>query len=215
MSLSLYAQTDNNGSSSLAAIPQDQVIVEVANAVPAEYPLEAVEHNVQGAVSVSVVISEAGDVERALPEGGDALLQKSAVAAANQYKFKSRNGDSYIQLKCWAILSFNFQLQNSGSSSGTFVARPVLGQLIHGEQFPNKIRVSWTTMSRQAVKFADPLFAVGPKAAGAIRCGGTGRDCWSGWKSERSTCCIGARKGSQPHDWCPSALGVRAIPFPG
>jgi hypothetical protein len=166
MSISLYAQTDNDGRSSQAAIPQDQVIVEVAGAVPAEYPPEAVEHNVQGLVSVSVVISQNGDVERALPEDGDPLLQKSAVAAANQYTFKSRKGDTYIQLKCWAILSFNFQLQNSESSSGTRVARPVLGQLIHGEQFPNKIRVSWTTMSRRAVKFADPLFALGPKAAG-------------------------------------------------
>jgi TonB family protein len=167
MSLSLYAQTDNNGYSSQAAIPQDQIIVEVASAVPAEYPPEAVEHNVQGTVSVSVVISETGDVERALPEGGDPLLQKSAVAAANQYKFKSRKGDTYVRLKCWAILSFDFQPQNSEPSPGTSAAGPVLGQLIHGEQFPDKIRVSWTTMSRRAVKFADPLFAVGPKAAGA------------------------------------------------
>jgi TonB family protein len=115
---------------------------------------------------VFVVISENGDVEGALPEDGDPLLQKSAVAAANQYKFKSRKGDTYTQLKCWAILSFDFQLQNSESSSGTSAARSVLGQLVHGEQFPNNIRVSWTTMSRRAVKFADPLFAVGPKAAG-------------------------------------------------
>lgn len=166
ISISLYAQTDNVGSSSQATVPQDQVIVEVASAVPAEYPPEAVEHNVQGTVSVSVVISENGGVERAPPEGGDPLLQKSAVAAANQYKFKSRRGDAYVRLKCWAILSFNFQLQNSEASSGTSAAQPVLGQLIHGEQFPDKIRVSWTTMSRRAVKFADPIFAVGPKAAG-------------------------------------------------
>jgi len=167
MSISLFAQTGNDGPSSQAAVPQDQVIVEVAGAVPAEYPPEAVEHNVQGTISVSVVISQNGDVERALPEDGDPLLQKSAVAAANQYKFKSRKGDTYIRLKCWAILSFNFQLQNSESSSGIRAAKPVLGQLIHGEQFPSNIRVSWTTMSRRAVKFADPLFAIGPKSAGA------------------------------------------------
>jgi TonB family protein len=167
MSLSLYAQTDNNGSSSPAAIPQDQVIVEVAKAVPAEYPPEAVEHNVHGTVSVSVVISEDGDVERALPEGGDPALQTSAVAAANQYKFKSRKGDTYVRLKCWAILSFDFQLQHSEPSSVASAPAPVAGQLSHGEQFPNKIRVSWTTMSRQAVKFADPIFAIGAKAAGA------------------------------------------------
>jgi TonB family protein len=167
MSISLSAQTVNDARSSQAAIPQDQVMVEVASAVPAEYPPEAIEHNIQGTMSVSVVISENGDVERALPEDGDPLLQKTAVAAANQYKFKSRKGDTYIRLKCWAVLSFDFQLQNSGSSSGTRAARPVLGQLIHGEQFPNNIRVSWTTMSRRAVKFADPLFAVGPKAAEA------------------------------------------------
>lgn len=166
MSISLYAQTDSDGRSSQAAIPQDQVIVEVVSSVPAEYPPEAVEQKVQGAISVSVVISQNGDVERALPNDGDPLLQRSAVAAANQYKFKSRKGDTYFPLKCWAILSFDFQLQNSESSSGTSPARPVLGQLIHGEQFPSNIRVSWTTMSRRAVKFADPLFAIGPKSAG-------------------------------------------------
>ena len=167
ISISLHAQTGNDGTSSRAAIPQDQVIVEVVGAVPAEYPPEAVEHNVQGAISVSVVISQNGDVERALPEDGDPLLQRSAVAAANQFKFKSRKGDTYIRLKCWAILSFNFQLQNSEASPGTSAEKPVLGQLIRGGQFPNNIRVSWTTMSRRAVKFADPLFALGAKGAGA------------------------------------------------
>src|SRR5579862_5052938 len=166
LSISLCAQTNNVGSSIQPAVPQDQLVVEVASAVPGEYPPEAVERKVQGTVSVSVVISENGDVERALPEDGDPLLQNSAVAAANQYKFKSRKGDTYIRLKCWAILSFNFQLQNDGPSSATSTSKPVLGELVHGEQFPDTIRVSWTTMSRRAVKFADPIFAVGPKAAG-------------------------------------------------
>jgi TonB family protein len=166
MSVSLYAQTDNDASSNPSAALQDQVVVEVSSAVPAQYPPDAAAHNLQGTVSVSVVISENGGVVRALPEGGDPLLQESAVVAANHYKFKSRKGDAYVPLKCWAILSFDFQLQNNESSSGTPSPRPVLGQLTHGESFPNKIRVSWTTMSRQAVKFADPLFAIGSKAAG-------------------------------------------------
>jgi outer membrane biosynthesis protein TonB len=90
MSISLFAQTGNDGPSSQAAVPQDQVIVEVAGAVPAEYPPEAVEHNVQGTISVSVVISQNGDVERALPEDGDPPQSRRQISTNSSHEKATR-----------------------------------------------------------------------------------------------------------------------------
>jgi TonB family protein len=87
----MHGQTSPAGAPS--NLQPSQLTVEVVQAVPAEYPAEALAKNIQGSVSVSVVISSGGDVERTEAADADPILQKSALAAARQYRFKANEGD--------------------------------------------------------------------------------------------------------------------------
>jgi TonB family protein len=158
--ISLYAQGGAVASTSPAADSKEPVTVEISQAVPAEYPSEALAKAIQGTVSVFVVISPDGSVEHAEATGGDPILQDAAIAAAKQYKFKMRQGNQYLPVKCAANLSFDFHPPESGPAVST-----VAGQLVHASEFPKIVRVSETVLRGLVLKRVNPEYP--PEAAKA------------------------------------------------
>ncbi len=126
------------------------VAVEVVKAVPAAYPAAALAGRIQGAVPVSVVISPDGNVTHAEAAEGDPLLQAAAVVAAKQWKFKAGRGSQDVSVKCWAEVNFDFESQTGDS--------PVLGTLVHAEEFPRSMRVSEAVMRARALRTIEPVY---------------------------------------------------------
>lgn len=164
-----------NGQASPLSAPTtsqlSQLTVEVVHAVPAEYPSEALAKNIQGSVSVSLVISSSGDVERAEAADADPILQNAALAAARQYRFKVRKGDQSPPPKCWGELVFDFRRSNNAASTDPPPDQAVTGQLVHSEEFPKVIRVSEMAMQASRLKTFAPAFprdAIGSIGSGVV-----------------------------------------------
>jgi len=167
LSARFSAQTNApQGTPSPAAAPIEHVTLEVVKSVPAEYPLEAITKKIQGSVPVSVVISPAGDVESAEADNGDPLLQAPALAAAKQWKFKAHKGDVSTPTKCYANVSFEFQLPGELTSSRS--PSLVHGMLMQGGEFPASLRVSETVMQGMRTKRVDPVHPLGAENAGMV-----------------------------------------------
>ena len=150
----LWGQGSQPANQPSAPDDSQSLAVEVVKAVPAVYPVAALAGKIQGAVPVSVVISPAGDVTGTEVQEGDPLLQAAAVAAAERWKFKVRKADEYVSLKCWASLVFDFQLPSENAPTPE-----VAGKFVHGEEFPNVIRVSEIVSKLMIVKNAFPFFS--------------------------------------------------------
>jgi len=164
-----------SGQASPVSAPADSqpslFTVEIVHAVPAEYPSEALATNIQGSVSVSVVISPSGDVERTEVADGDPILQKAAQAAARQFRFKAVKGDPSPPAKYWAELVFDFRLSNNIRTTALPSGQTVMGQLVHSEEFPSVIRVSETAMQASRLKTFAPAFprdAIGSIGSGLV-----------------------------------------------
>lgn len=140
--------------------PQTQV--EIADSTPAEYPAEARARAIQGTVSISVVISPNGDVEKVDALDGDSLLQAAAIKATKQYKFKVRQNGQYLPLKCWANLIFDFREPNKESSTGS----TIVGQLVHGDEFPKRVKVSENVMASMRLKMIGPVYPISARNNG-------------------------------------------------
>jgi TonB family protein len=74
-----------------------------------EYPSVAKAAGVQGAVQVTVVIDENGNVISSQPLNGHPLLREAAIKAANEWKFKPTQ-DGGQPTKVEGTLTFNFTL---------------------------------------------------------------------------------------------------------
>ena len=148
---------------------QEKFSIEISYLVPAKYPAEALANRMQGTVSITVVISPTGDVERAEATDGDAVIQQAALAAAKQYKFKTRRGDQYLPVKCWAQLLFEFRL-NDATAAPSVPTPAVPGRLFHGEEFPKSVRVSEIAMEGMRLKTVPPAY---PRKGGNPVSGGT------------------------------------------
>ena len=75
-----------------------------------EYPVAALASKAQGAVSVQVLIDEAGNVIKATAVSGHPKLREAATAAARRAKFKPTML-SGLPVKVSGILTYNFVLQ--------------------------------------------------------------------------------------------------------
>lgn|SRR5215472_4692235 len=95
-----------------AAFPGDSSRLEILKSQKADYPLEAVEKELQGEVWLKLHISETGDVESTEIISGEAILAEAAIHAAQKWKFKPfiRNGRP---VKVSTQLPFDFAFQNN------------------------------------------------------------------------------------------------------
>jgi TonB family protein len=75
-------------------IPEKTALERVVEKVKPDYPEDAMAQNVQGAVTVDVVVGRDGQVENATPVDGDSRLLASAVKAVRKWHFAPllRNG---------------------------------------------------------------------------------------------------------------------------
>lgn len=89
--------------------------------VPPTYPAVARAAGAEGAVTVQIVINEAGDVESAKAASGHPLLQSAAVDAARQWKF-SPTQLSGNPVKVSGMISFVFSLPKGDESPAAGVS---------------------------------------------------------------------------------------------
>jgi TonB family protein len=92
--------------------PGDSTRLEILKSQKADYPLEAIEKEMQGEVWLKLHISEAGDVESTELISGEPILAEAAKDAAQKWKFKPfiRNGRP---VKVSTQLPFDFAFKNN------------------------------------------------------------------------------------------------------
>jgi len=114
LSFACLAQTaaPSNSPANSASRPQ----IEIVRSVKPQYPGESYAQGIRGPVVVRVIVSGAGDVEKAEVISGDPALSQAATDAAMQWKFKplTQNGQP---VKAATRISVDFAVPGTADES--------------------------------------------------------------------------------------------------
>jgi TonB family protein len=160
----------SSSSSEAAASAGDSTRLEILKSQKADYPLEAVEKEMQGEVWLKLHISETGDVESTDLISGEPILAEAAIHAAQKWKFKPfiRNGRP-VKVSTQLPFDFAFKdnikvLASAEVAKSTAVSPVPEGSGSLGAGTPSKkVRVDQGAMEGSVIYRVEPVYPLAAK----------------------------------------------------